>query len=184
MIRAYKGIMPRIADSAYIDPSAQVIGDVTLAENASVWPGVVLRGDVSAIRIGANSNVQDVSVLHGYALHGTKIDVVLGEWVTIGHGVTLHACMIEDRCIIGIGAIILTGARIGHDSIVAAGALIPENTTVEPGSLWIGTPAKFRRKVTEQDKESILMHARSYQKRRQEYLAETAGMASGFPRNE
>jgi len=181
MIRPYKGIMPKISDSAYVDPSAQVIGDVTLAENTSIWPGAVLRGDVSAIRIGANSNVQDVSVLHGYALHGSRIDVVLGEWVTIGHGVTLHACTIGDRCIIGIGAIILTGARIGHDSIIAAGALIPENTTVEPGTLWVGAPAKFRRMVTEQDKESILIHARVYVQRRQQYLAEAAGVASGFP---
>jgi carbonic anhydrase/acetyltransferase-like protein (isoleucine patch superfamily) len=179
MIRPYKGIRPKISDSAYVDPSAQLIGDVTLAANTSVWPGSVLRGDVSAIRIGANSNVQDGSVLHGYRVPGSApIDVELGEWVTIGHGVILHACQVEDRCMIGIGAIILTGACIGHDSIIAAGALIPENTIVEPGSLWMGAPAKFRRPVTDTDKERILMHARNYLQRRQEYLADAAGVTA------
>ena len=175
MIRPYKGIVPKVSDSAYVDPAAQVIGDVTLAENASIWPGAVLRGDVSAIRIGANSNIQDCSVLHGYHLTGSApIDVEVGEWVTVGHSVTLHACKIEDRCMIGIGAIILTGARIGHDSIIAAGTLIPENTVVEPGSLWMGIPGKFRRMVTEKDKETILMPARSYLRRTQEYRQEAS----------
>jgi len=172
MIRAFKGQMPKIVESCYVDDSAQLIGDVTLGENVSIWPGVVLRGDVSAIRIGANSNVQDACVLHGYSLHGRTIHVELGEWVSIAHGVMLHACTIEDRCLIGIGAIILTGARIGHDSIIAAGTLIPEHAIVEPGSLWMGVPGKFRRSTSEKDKEEIVLHAQRYVERREEYLKE------------
>jgi carbonic anhydrase/acetyltransferase-like protein (isoleucine patch superfamily) len=174
MIRAYKEQIPKIAASCYIDPGAQVIGDVTLGENVSLWPGVVLRGDVSAIRIAANSNIQDGSVLHGYAVHGTIIDVELGENVTIGHSVTLHACKIEDRCLIGIGAIVLTGARIGHDSIIAAGTLVPEHAVVEPGSLWMGLPGKFRRAVTDAEKAEIVLHATRYVQRREEYLMESS----------
>jgi carbonic anhydrase/acetyltransferase-like protein (isoleucine patch superfamily) len=174
MIRPYKGIVPKIANSCYVDPAAQVIGDVTLAENTSLWPGVVLRGDVSAIRVAANSNVQDGSVLHGYHVHGTApIDVALGELVTIGHSVTLHACQIEDRCLVGIGAIILTGARIGHDSIIAAGTLIPENTIVQPGSLWMGLPGKFHRAITDRERDEILLLAHRYVQRREEYLKES-----------
>ena len=108
MIRSYQGKSPLVPASAYVDESAQLIGDVTLGENASVWMCAVLRGDVHAIRIGANSNVQDCSVLHG--MRG-RYPVVIGEWVTIGHSVTLHGCTIGDRCLIGMGAIILNNGQ-------------------------------------------------------------------------
>src|SRR5688572_3154296 len=113
MIRSYKGIAPRVPETAYVDDAAQLIGDVTLGEHASVWMCAVLRGDVAAIRVGANSNIQDNSVLHGMR---DKHQVVLGEWVTVGHSVTLHGCTIEDRCLIGMGSIILNGARVGSGS--------------------------------------------------------------------
>jgi len=169
MIRSYKGMSPKIPASCYVDESAQIIGDVVLGENASVWMNAVVRGDVFAIRIGANSNIQDCSVLHGMK---EKFGVNVGEWVTVGHSVTLHGCDVEDRCLIGMGAVILNGARIGTGSIIAAGTLIPEGTTVEPYSLWMGSPGKFRRKLEERDQEMILMYAKNYLGYRESYLAE------------
>src|ERR1700680_3156945 len=129
MIRSYKGITPTIPASCYVDDSAQIIGDVVLGEHASIWMNAVLRGDVHSIRVGAHSNIQDCSVLHGMK---EQYDVVLDGYVTVGHSVTLHGCTIEDRCLIGMGSIILNGARIGAGSIIAAGTLIPEKTVVAP----------------------------------------------------
>jgi len=169
MIRAFKGISPRIPASCYVDDSAQIIGDVEIGEHASVWMNAVLRGDVHSIRVGAYSNIQDLSVLHGMKdVYG----VVVGEYVTVGHAVTLHGCTIEDRCLIGMGAIVLNGARIGRGSILAAGTLIPERTEVEPGSLWMGSPGKFRRQLEEKDQEMILRYARNYLGYKDSYLAE------------
>ena len=150
MIRSYKGKTPVIPESCFVDDSAQIIGDVVLGEHASVWMNAVLRGDVHSIRVGAYSNIQDCSVLHGMK---EQHDVFLGGYVTVGHSVTLHGCSIEDRCLIGMGSIILNGARIGAGSIIAAGTLIPEKTIVEPGSLWMGSPGKFRRKLEPRDTE-------------------------------
>src|SRR5713226_5335637 len=169
MIRSYKNISPTIPASCYVDESAQIIGDVVLGEHASVWMNAVLRGDVHSIRVGAYSNIQDCSVLHGMK---EQYDVFLGEYVTVGHSVTLHGCRIEDRCLIGMGSIILNGARIGAGSIIAAGTLIPEGTEVEPGSLWMGSPGKFRRKLEAADAETIMRYARNYLGYKDEYLAE------------
>ena len=170
MIRSYQGHTPQIASTCFVDPSAQVIGDVTLAEHASVWMNAVLRGDVNSIRVGANSNIQDCSVLHGML---GKYPVVVGEWVTVGHSVTLHGCVVEDRCLIGMGSVILNNARIGAGSIIAAGTVIPENTVVEPQSLWMGVPGKFRKKLGESDQQTILRYARNYLGYKDQYLKET-----------
>ena len=159
MIRSYRSRWPRIAASAYIDPAAVVIGDVTIGEQASVWPGVVIRGDVHWIRIGARTNVQDCSVLH---VMRDEFPLVLGDGVTVGHGAVLHGCTIESRVLIGMGAIVLNNARVGAGSIVAAGTLLPEGTTVPPGSLYMGHPGKFRRALTQQDLESIDAYAARY----------------------
>jgi carbonic anhydrase/acetyltransferase-like protein (isoleucine patch superfamily) len=167
MIRSYKGITPTVPSTCYVDDSAQIIGDVVLCEHASIWMNAVLRGDVHSIRIGAHSNVQDCSVLHGMK---QQYGVFVGEHVTVGHSVTLHGCTIEDRCLIGIGSIILNGAKIAAGSIVAAGTLIPEKTVVEPGSLWMGSPGKFRRKLDDKDQEMILRYARNYLGYKDEYL--------------
>jgi carbonic anhydrase/acetyltransferase-like protein (isoleucine patch superfamily) len=169
MIRSYKAISPTIPSSCYIDDSAQVIGDVVLGEHASVWMNAVLRGDVHSIRIGAYSNIQDCSVLHGMK---EQYGVLVGDYVTVGHTVTLHGCTIEDHCLIGMGSIILNGARIGAGSIIAAGTLIPEKTIVEPGSLWMGSPGKFRRKLEQQDQESIMRYVNNYLGYKDAYLAE------------
>src|SRR5262249_35443552 len=136
MIRSYKGFSPTIPASCYVDDSAQIIGDVVLGEHASVWMNAVLRGDVHCIRVGAYSNIQDCCLLHGMRM---QFGVTIGEYVTVGHSVTLHGCVIEDRCLIGMGAVILNGTCVGTGSIIAAGTLLPENTKVEPYSLWMGS---------------------------------------------
>jgi carbonic anhydrase/acetyltransferase-like protein (isoleucine patch superfamily) len=169
MIRSYKGISPTFPPSSYVDESAQLIGDVVLGENASVWMNAVLRGDVHFIRVGANSNIQDCSVLHGML---NQWPVVVGDWVTVGHSVTLHGCVVEDRCLIGMGVVILNGARIGAGSIVAAGTVIPERTVIEPGSLVMGVPGKVRKQLSEADQETILRYARNYLGYKENYLAE------------
>ncbi len=169
MIRSFKGVKPVIPASCYVDSSAQIIGDVVLGEHASVWMNAVLRGDVHEIRIGAHSNIQDCSVLHGMK---QQYGVYVGESVTVGHSVTLHGCVVEDRCLIGMGCIILNGAKIGTGSIIAAGTLIPEGTIVEPGSLWMGSPGKFRRRLEEKDQETIMRYARNYLGYTEDYLRE------------
>jgi carbonic anhydrase/acetyltransferase-like protein (isoleucine patch superfamily) len=161
--------MPQIAATAYVDPAAVVIGDVTLGEDASVWPCVVIRGDVHWIRIGARSNIQDGSVLH---VMRDEHPLAIGDGVTVGHGVVLHGCTIESRCLIGMGSIILNGARIGAGSIIAAGTLVPEGTVVAPGSLFMGHPGKFRRALTPADQETIDAYATRYVEYKETYRAQ------------
>ncbi|RRA48422.1 gamma carbonic anhydrase family protein [Acidipila sp. EB88] len=159
MIRSYNGCTPTIPESCYIDPSAQVVGDVVLGEQASIWMNAVVRGDVHSIRIGARSNVQDCAVLHGmrhlYPVH-------VGEGVSIGHNATVHGCVVEDHCLIGIGAIVLNNARIGEGSIIAAGAVVPEGTVIPARSLVVGIPGKVRRATTAEDEALIAMYAGNY----------------------
>jgi carbonic anhydrase/acetyltransferase-like protein (isoleucine patch superfamily) len=159
MIRSYQGFTPVVPASCYVDPSAQLIGDVTLGEHASVWMNAVVRGDVNSIRLGARSNVQDCAVLHGMR---HLYPVIVGEMVTIGHNATVHGCVIEDEVLVGIGAVILNNARIGEGSIIAAGAVIPEQTVIPPGSLVAGVPGRVRRRISVQDRELIRQYARNY----------------------
>jgi carbonic anhydrase/acetyltransferase-like protein (isoleucine patch superfamily) len=170
LIRSYRGRKPKIAATAYVDPAAVVIGDVTIGEHASVWPCVVVRGDVNFIRIGARTNVQDGSVLH---VMRDEFPLILGDGVTVGHGVVLHGCTIESRCLIGMGSIILNGVRIGAGSIVAAGTLVPEGTEVPPGSLFMGHPGKFRRALTAEDSASIDAYAARYVEYMESYKQES-----------
>jgi carbonic anhydrase/acetyltransferase-like protein (isoleucine patch superfamily) len=158
MVRPYKTIQPKLGARAWVDVSAQVIGDVELGEDASVWMGSVVRGDVNRIRIGARSNVQDACVLHVTAQHPTT----LAEDVTVGHSVTLHGCTIERLCLIGIGAIVLNGAVVGEESIVAAGALVPEGMHVPPRSLVMGVPAKVRRPLTDEERGKLRWYSERY----------------------
>jgi len=158
-IRPYRGKHPRIAASAYIDPAAVIIGDVVIGEDSSVWPCSVIRGDVHYVRIGARTNIQDGCVLH---VMRDECPLVLGDNVTVGHAVTLHGCVIESRCLIGMGAIILNGATIGAGSIVAAGALITERTAIPAGSLVMGSPGKVKRVLTGIDQASIDAYAQRY----------------------
>lgn len=169
MIRSYRGRQPRIAPSAYIDPAATVIGDVVIGESSSVWPSVVIRGDVNWIRVGARTNIQDGSVLH--VMKDTH-PLELGDAVTVGHAVVLHGCIIESRVLVGMGSVILNGARIGAGSIIAARTLIPEGTVVPPGSLFMGHPGKFRRALTPGDLASIDAYAERYVELMETYKAE------------
>ncbi len=170
MIRPYRGHVAQVAASAYVDPSAQVIGEVAIGERSSVWPCVVIRGDVGLIRIGDESNIQDNSTLHS----DDGFPLVIGNRVTVGHQVMLHGCIVEDQCLIGIGAIVLNGARIGRNSVIAAGALIPEGMDVPPDSLVMGVPGKIRRQVTPEEKERFDQNLQHYIDRAAEYLAEAA----------
>jgi len=172
MLRAFQGRLPTVPASAYVDLSAQVLGDVALGEQSSVWMNAVLRGDVHSIRIGARSNVQDCAVLHG--MKGLY-PVVVGDGCTIGHNATVHGCVLEDDVLVGMGAIVLNGAHIGAGSILAAGTVIPERMVVPPGSLVAGVPGKVRRAITTQDMESIRQYAQNYVEYTRVYLAGAAG---------
>lgn len=174
MIRAYQGKLPTIPDTCYVDPSAQVIGDVTLGEHSSIWMNAVVRGDVNSIRIGARSNVQDCAVLHGMR---HLYPVILGEMVTVGHNATVHGCTLEDAVLIGIGAVVLNNARIGEGSIIAAGAVISEHTIIPPNSLVAGVPGKIRRTLGDADREMILKYAQNYLDYTRIYLAESVASA-------
>ena len=146
MIRSLGDLHPRIAATAYVDESAQVIGDVVIGEHASIWMNVVVRGDICSIRIGDYTNIQDNCVLH---VEENLYPLTLEDHVTVGHGVLLHGCHIERRCLIGMGAILLNGAQVGRHSIVAAGTLLVEGTTVPPRSLVMGSPGKVKRLLTD-----------------------------------
>ncbi len=169
MLRSYKGVTPVVPSTCYVDESAQVIGDVVLGEHASVWMNAVVRGDVSSIRIGDYSNIQDCSVLHGML---NKHEVIVGDWVTVGHSVTLHGCTIGNQCLIGMGAVVLNGVKVGDGCIVAAGSLIPEGWELEPHSLWMGSPAKKRKSLGETEMEMILQYGRNYIGYKDQYLRE------------
>jgi gamma-carbonic anhydrase len=159
MIRSFGNQTPKIAPSAYLDPQAVVIGDVTIGEDASVWPCAVLRGDGHAIRIGARTSIQDGCVLH---VQSGEYPLTVGDNVTVGHGVILHGCSVESGCLIGMGSIILNGAKVGTGSIIAAGSLIPERAEIPSGSLVMGVPGKIRRAVTEQERRQIAESAEHY----------------------
>jgi len=171
MVRPYKTIQPKLGARAWVDVSAQVIGDVEMGDDASVWMASVVRGDVNRIRIGARTNVQDACVLHVTAQHPT----VLADDVTVGHAVTLHGCTVERLCLIGIGAVVLNGAVVGEESIVAAGALVPEGMQVPARSLVMGMPAKVRRPITDAERERLRWYSERYVGLKEEYRAAEEG---------
>lgn len=171
MIRPYREITPSIHPSAYIDESAQIIGDVEIGEESSVWMNCVVRGDVNVIRIGRRTNLQDGTIVH--VMRDTH-PTFLGDEVTVGHGVILHGCRIDGRCLVGMGAILLNGATIGHDCIIAAGALVTEETRIPERSLVMGSPAKIRRELTAKEISSIGDYARRYVGYRLEYMGPRA----------
>ena len=154
-IREFEGKSPKISESAWIDETAVVIGDVEIGPESSIWPQCVLRGDIHYIRIGEGTNIQDGSILH--VTHDSEFDpgghpVVVGDRVTVGHRVTLHGCTIEDHCLIGMGSIILDGAVVRSGAMVGAGTLVPPGKDLEGGWLWLGQPARRVRELTEQER--------------------------------
>jgi carbonic anhydrase/acetyltransferase-like protein (isoleucine patch superfamily) len=169
VLRPYRSILPTVDPTAFVDVSAQVIGDVHLGPESSVWMNVVVRGDVHSVRIGARSNIQDLTLVH--VMRDTH-PTVIGDNVTIGHSAVIHGCTIEDRCLIGMGAILLNGAHIGTGSIVAAGALVPEGMVVPPGSMVMGMPAKVKRPLTAEEDASIKWYADNYVRYRLDFQNE------------
>jgi len=172
MLRPHRGRLPRVHPTAYIDDSAQVIGDVDIGEESSVWMAVVIRGDVHAIRIGRRTNVQDGAVVHVMKdTHPTTI----GDAVTVGHAAVVHGCTIEDHCLIGMGAILLDGAHVGSQSIVAAGTLVTEGMKVPPRSLVMGSPGKVKRLLTHAEIAEIQTYADRYVQYRLDYMNADGG---------
>jgi carbonic anhydrase/acetyltransferase-like protein (isoleucine patch superfamily) len=169
MLRPFQGISPTVPATCYVDPSAQVLGDVILGDQSSIWMNAVVRGDVHSIRIGNGTNIQDCAVLHGMR---DLYPVLIGNGCTIGHNSTVHGCTLEDDVLIGMGAIILNGAHIGAGSIIAAGALIPEGTVIPARSLVTGLPGKVRRLTTDEDLALIRRYASNYLDYTRIYLAE------------
>ncbi|MCP9469949.1 MAG: gamma carbonic anhydrase family protein [Nitrospira sp.] len=167
MVRAFQGVLPKIPQSCFIEETAVVIGDVVMGEECSVWFHAVIRGDVHYIRIGDRTNVQDLSMLH--VTHDTH-PLVIGSEVTIGHHVVLHGCTIQDRVLVGMGAIVMDGAVIGEGSIVGAGALVTEGTIVPPKSLILGSPAKVKRPVTDNELAWIKESADNYVRYARTYM--------------
>jgi len=167
VIYPYRTAAPRIHPSAFVHESAHVIGDVELGEDASVWFCSVLRADVNAIRIGRGTNIQDGTVIH---VNRRGRPTILEEFVTVGHGARLHGCHIASHCLIGIGAIVLDGAELGEECLVAAGSVVAPGTRVPPRSLLMGTPARVRREITEEDRELIRRSARNYIALKNDYM--------------
>lgn len=161
MIRSFRGIKPKIAASAYVDPGAHVIGDVEIGERSSIWPTVVLRGDIEPIRVGAETNIQDGTVIHT----DKGFPAIIGDRVSVGHAAVLHGCTVEEDALIGMGALVLTGARIGRGAVVAAAALVPEGMEVAPDTLVMGAPAKPRRPVSAEEKARFQKGVAGYMER-------------------
>ncbi|HET8897653.1 MAG TPA: gamma carbonic anhydrase family protein [Rhodanobacteraceae bacterium] len=164
-LRPFRGTLPRLGARAYVDPAATVIGDVVLGEDASVWPGAVLRGDVHHIRVGARSNVQDGAIIHvthdgPYTPGG--FPCLIGADVTIGHGAVIHACTIADACLIGMHASVLDGVVVEQHGFVAAGAVVAPGKRVGAGELWLGNPARCVRRLSEREIEQLHYSARHY----------------------
>ena len=172
MLLPYKGKRPELHETVYVEASARIIGDVIIGAYASVWFNAVVRGDVNYIRIGERTNVQDNSVLH---VTKDVYPLIIGSDVTIGHNAVLHGCIVKDRCLIGMGSIILDDAEIGEDTIVGAGALVTEGTKVPPGSLILGAPARVVRKLSGEEVEGILTAAKNYLEYTQNYIKERKG---------
>jgi carbonic anhydrase/acetyltransferase-like protein (isoleucine patch superfamily) len=168
MVRAFKDTTPVIAADAYVDQSAQVIGAVAIGAASSVWMNAVVRGDVNVIRIGARTNIQDGTIVH--VMRDPSHPTLVGDDVTVGHGAILHGCTVEDLCLIGMGAILLNGVRVGTGSIVAAGTLLPEGCVIPPRSLVMGSPGKVKRQIVDDEHAFIRQSADNYVAYRLEYL--------------
>jgi carbonic anhydrase/acetyltransferase-like protein (isoleucine patch superfamily) len=169
MIRPFRGKHPQIHPTAFIEASAQVIGDVWIGEQSSVWFNAVVRGDVFYIRIGNRTNIQDGTVIH--VTNGTHATILEDE-VTVGHNVTLHGCYIERGCLVGMGSIVMDDVRIGAESIVAAGALVSPGTRVPPRSLVMGVPAKVKRPLTEEEVRGLAGYWKNYIEYTEQYKSE------------
>ncbi|MBD1581901.1 gamma carbonic anhydrase family protein [Pseudoalteromonas sp. S16_S37] len=175
MLRSYKGIVPTLAEGVYVDDSAVLVGDITIGADSSIWPLVAARGDVNYIKIGARTNVQDGSVLHLTRASKSNPDgypLVIGDDVTVGHKVMLHGCRLGDRILVGMGAIIMDNVTVEDDVIIGGGALVPPNKILESGYLYVGSPVKKARPLTEDELTFLKVSAQNYVQLKNEYLEE------------
>ena len=173
-IRAYKGVLPTLAEGVYVDESSVLVGDIVLAKDVSIWPLVAARGDVNFIRIGARTNVQDGSVLHLSRPSNGKPEgspLIIGEDVTVGHMVMLHGCTLGNRILIGMGAIVMDDVVVEDDVIIGAGSLVPPGKRLQSGYLYVGSPAKQARALTDGEKAFLTESANNYVQLKNEYLA-------------
>ncbi|MDG9666454.1 gamma carbonic anhydrase family protein [Hahella sp. CR1] len=177
-VRTYQGITPTQGERVFIDPTAVVIGDVHLGDDCSVWPTVVIRGDMHRIRIGARTSVQDGSVLHithAGPFNPDGYPLTIGEDVTIGHKAILHGCTLESRILVGMGTIIMDGAHVESDVVIAAGTLVPPGKCLESGYLYVGAPAKQARPLSDKEKKFFQYTAANYVKLKDRHLQENWG---------
>ena len=171
-VEPFRGTAPRLHSTVLVMEGGAVIGDVEIGEGSSIWPGAVVRGDVHHVRIGARTNLQDGVVVH---VTTGRHPAVIGDDVTVGHRAVLHGCTVKERCLIGIGAIVLDGAVVGPDSMVGAGALVVPGTVVPPGTLVLGSPARVRRELSEEEREGLKESAARYVELAARYRAEGWG---------
>ncbi|MCQ8891721.1 gamma carbonic anhydrase family protein [Pseudoalteromonas carrageenovora] len=174
-IRSYKGVMPSFNSSVYVDESSVLVGDIKLGDNSSVWPLVAARGDVNYIRIGERSNIQDGSVLHLSRATKSNPDgypLIIGDDVTVGHKVMLHGCVLGNRILVGMGAIVMDNVTVEDDVIIGGGSLVPPNKRLESGYLYVGSPVKQARPLTEQELAFLKISADNYVQLKDEYLVE------------
>jgi len=173
-LRPYLEHFPRLGQRVWVDPAATVIGKVEIGDDASIWPGAVVRGDVNSIRIGARSNLQDGCIVHVVhdGPHGPEggLPTLIGDDVTVGHGAIIHACTIGDACLIGMGSIVLDGARVDNHGFVGAGAVIAPGKVVGSGELWLGNPARCVRKLSEAEIAQLYYSAQHYVRLKDQYL--------------
>lgn len=173
-IRPFNTIYPTLGDNTYIDPSAAVIGDVILGDDVSVWPMAVIRGDVNRIEIGARSNIQDAAILHvthdGPYTQGGR-PLILGHGITVGHQAVLHACTIDDFCLIGIGSIVLDAVHVENHVLIGAGSLVPPGKILRSGYLYLGNPVREIRPLTEMEMQNLEYSADHYVRLKNKYLA-------------
>ncbi len=158
---------PEIGQGVYIAPSAVIIGPVKIGDNSSIWPNVSIRADVNWMRIGKRTNIQDNCVLH---VTEETHPLSIGDDVTVGHGCILHGCTINDRCLIGMGSVVLDGATIGPDAIVGAGSVVKQGEVIPPRTLYLGVPARYKRDLTDEELRNIVLSAKSYAEFAAEYL--------------
>ncbi len=174
-IREFQGMTPRIADDVWVDPSAVVIGDVEIGSGSSIWPLVVVRGDIHHIRIGKNTNIQDGSVVH--VTHDSRFNpggypTIIGDNITVGHKVMLHGCTIGDNCLIGMSSTVMDGAVIEPRVVLGAGSLVPGGKVLESGYLWVGSPVRRARELNEKEQEFLDYSAQNYARLAKRYLEE------------
>jgi carbonic anhydrase/acetyltransferase-like protein (isoleucine patch superfamily) len=175
-IRGFQGKSPRIAEDVWVDPTAVVIGDVEIGPGSSIWPLVVVRGDIHQIKIGSNTNIQDGSVVH--VTHDSRFNpggfpTIIGNNITVGHKVMLHGCTIGDNCLIGMSSVVMDGAVIESGVVLGAGSLVPGGKVLESGYLWVGSPVRRARQLNEREKEFLEYSPQNYARLAQKYLEES-----------